>query len=302
MTRIVKILKGYQRWVEEFEAKAIEMQKQTLARLNQLPPVNEASILIDWKNPENYSHLENEKSSVLWAWEFLRRNKEYQDDWLELVTHGDIETEDIKTDCLPSNICDLLIKSPNSAIIDSSGKLTKKWGIIPLPNPQNHNPDVLTFCLDSGVELQRMCFEESAAKLVGLDCATYVKNNQNTEPTQSTKQYTIDLSQSLAPQMKFIKEDAKGMQDYLKSRRRISVENKRVRQDLHLEYLRIWDANRTKESYPDIAEIIFPELENSYENKNGSERVRDSFKAASALVNKGYNSILRKGVGNNGEL
>ena len=37
----------------------------------------------DWKNPEHYAHLKAAKPQE-WAWEFLRRNPEYREDWQKL--------------------------------------------------------------------------------------------------------------------------------------------------------------------------------------------------------------------------
>lgn len=44
--------------------------------------------LIDWTNPKNYEHDGKEPSDEVYAWEFLRRNPQYQNDFAEFVRTG----------------------------------------------------------------------------------------------------------------------------------------------------------------------------------------------------------------------
>lgn len=44
--------------------------------------------LIDWTDPKNYQHIEKDPSDEVYAWEFLRRNPQYQNDFAEFVRTG----------------------------------------------------------------------------------------------------------------------------------------------------------------------------------------------------------------------
>jgi len=52
--------------------------------------------LPDWRQPQNYSYTES-LSVEQWAWEFLRRNRGYQQDWQSLeARYGEPPERDLQ--------------------------------------------------------------------------------------------------------------------------------------------------------------------------------------------------------------
>ena len=46
--------------------------------------------MLDWRNPKDYAYIES-LSNSRWAWEFLRRNPKYRDDWQRFSGSKDFE-------------------------------------------------------------------------------------------------------------------------------------------------------------------------------------------------------------------
>lgn len=228
----------------------------------------------DWRNPDDY-RFDDSLPNHLWAWEFLRRNKEYQQDW-ELALKEYLARFDGHDDhTFP-------IDGPNFHI--HSDEAEDKWqlsgGYI---NPQNDTPEELRFydfdlwACEGGLPISEKNSEGYKEYCVSLK--------------EGHVLIKFDLRLPLKPQMDHVFKRLHRKQNELIEKGSIDILSPRLRKDKFIEYLRVWDAYCDGSSQNEIASILYPKIKNEYPGYHGNDLVRKACHAAEDLVNGGYLKI-----------
>lgn len=74
----------------------------------------------DWRNADNYKHINIKTPNNICAWEFLRRNPEYQKDFAEYQRSGEIPSLPSPGPYESTNMCDWYGLGPSSENLDPS--------------------------------------------------------------------------------------------------------------------------------------------------------------------------------------
>jgi hypothetical protein len=213
----------------------------------------------DWRDESAYDSLKN-ASWGKWAWEFLRRNEEYQAEWGQVVT-------DCQRKGVPLSLTPL------------SRKLAHKWGLSEMIDPS-----------EGGVK-GRWVMSRYARRL------TKAPNKQRSEyldlNIRDKQAYGFDLAKPIGPQVKALREDLLALQRKLIEEGEVAIKRAGKKTGPLTLYLRILDARTAGASQKDILETL-----NAYEPDAEStevERFKKNLIAARDLVNDGYMKLLLRG-------
>jgi len=233
----------------------------------------------DWHNEEDYAYTKDH-SDKLWAWEFLRRNPEYQEDWNRSLKEHIEFCKEYKDVLSSLGAEDQAPENPDFSIPTT---IPETWGLEALVNPEQPKPNKLRFVNDIGIILGKgteIPLEDEAIREVIIP--------------QGKAFISIDLTKPIKPQLTHYQEVLLYLQERQKEKGLLTVENKRLHRDNWLIYLRVWDAMNDPSNPKDheIAEMIFPFIPNEYPNYNGNKRVTDSCKSAERLIYGGYRQII----------
>lgn len=228
-------------------------KKMKIAVRYPLPPFK------DWKNEDEYKYMDNH-TPELWAWEFLRRNPEYQKDWNDTLKM--FKKDGHPTEKLP-------FKGARA-----------KWGLYfdEIINPNLDKPPIL---YPYSLFWSYYFFTKDE-----LNSFRDLKKNEVV--------IVIDFGQRIQPQLEYYKVI---LEDYQKDQAAYSdlevdgFSNKKI---YWKDYIRILDARDNKADNKEIASVIFPRITNKHPNYNGNDRVRDSYDAAINIRDKDYRKILQK--------
>lgn len=236
-----------------------------------------------------------------WAWEFLRRNPEYQKDFIELQNYLDECAYDAKiaaSSDTPVNtfwICDPPAmpseneKSYMDRMADFDGPVimtpawrwfAEKWGLNRLQEPAVPHTQTLRFEQGGAVAVTgkytRMSGHSRANMRLKSDFEMWIK---------------FDLSQPLEAQIKAAK-------------RRLYARKPFVRpgpQPRHHKvkfptYLRLLDAEIAGASLEEAAALIYPEASNQYPDYVAVKTAREALKAAHGYRDNGYRALAASGA------
>ncbi len=221
----------------------------------------------DWRNASDYEF--GEISDLYWAWEFLRRNSKYQEDWK------------FEFDCSLQANKDLFQRSSHyydeiipGEVSGSKGRTYyfETYGIYTLPNPDISRPQHITIEPAYG---QIRVREKDG---LGKESMILYKNQAA---------ITFDLSVPIKPQLKKATEKIESM------REKYGVDDseksiRRQQQNLYSKYLRLLDGKLAGADNKTLAKVVFHWIDNGYPAFKGSNRVRDSLAAANKLVELKY--------------
>ena len=255
------------------------------------------TIYRNWKDPAEYEFTED-LSLLGWAWEFLRRNKEYQRDWLiELKEYfsGERVQEDIRIwrEVTHTDIANerMLWINGKDFSIHPKNAVRLKYGVQELRNPKQDHPFFLS-----------TMFQGSSGKLTfsgyhfgGNLEEFYKKHSEDRYPA-----VMFDLELPIQPQIERIKDDLLFRQKMLAQEGRISPVSPKNQKDKWRDYLRIIDAKNSPDKPPvrKIAAVLYPREDNIYPDYRVSDKIKKSHKAAIELVNFGYRTIAMMGLAN----
>jgi len=219
--------------------------------------------LPDWEDESQYPDIEN-TSDVQWAWEFLRRNKEYQNDWENLFPISFSKNiEAYKNMVLPEGIDSWEEHFKDFAEMPSiNGKLgcREKYGIRFLLNPSASKPGYDFFEGTYGGALNFA--SENAFKRYKEENKVFIQFDLNF-PLE--KQLTMANTQLTMLQKNIIGETLRDLKEY---------------KNLWKRYLRVLDAKYIKEKNIVIAEVLYPN------SNDGVSNLRKNHQAAILLRDK----------------
>lgn len=248
----------------------------------------------DWKKTGDYKRFNSQTKPKRWAWEFLRRNPEYQKAW-------DRELQDYRKTIAvylsnPANKKKAkgmrLNADQNKQITVLTGKAideAEKWGLYALLNPDiddftkaESESNLISLWLKKvGLPVSmpgRVLPKPSYAPYAGI--RSHVIKYKESEAVA-----VFDLTRPLQPQLKRI--SAK----LLKRQQSFNVKDRRKHIDEWVRYLRLLDAVasglniHTVKCQDQIAKILLPAIENTDENDyEARHNLRHNYKAAVQLA------------------
>ena len=254
----------------------------------------------DWKNAGDYAFTKK-LYLTRWAWEFLRRNKEYQRDWLfELKRYfkGPRVKEDIDfwqrvegRDLIRDRT--LWIENPRFHINTQSTKYADKYGVLYLVNPKNDKPFPNPFHSTRSLT--------PSGATIG-DSRTFHKRYDKF-------QYpciVFDLLLPIKPQIESVERNLNRFQKYLqKGSNNAKIKTRRLVKDCEkwTDYLRIIDAinDPKKPSKKEIAAVLYPDDDNSYPIYSATDKVKKSAQKAIEIVQSGFKEIASAGLAEGGK-
>lgn len=213
----------------------------------------------DWLDESAYDFLSG-ASWEMWAWQFLRRNSAYQDDWDSFVT-------------------DCHLRRIDNCLTPLSKKLGEQWCLTEMVDPSADSAD------------GRWLVRRFAKRL------TKAHTRPNSEyldlKVREKQAFGFDLTKPISPQVKAVKEDLLELQKCLKDEG-LLVPNSPGKNtgDLGL-YLRILDATAAGISREVIVATIEP-YKSIAEDGSAKEldTLSDNLKAARSYVKSRYQKLL----------
>ena len=231
--------------------------------------------LPDWKDAAAYPGSED-LAPVFWAWQFLRRNPEYQRKWSELQKHTPFEKK--------------------AQWVALTAPIEREFDIVHVTDPANDRPYAM------GIGWWPVPYPRIDHAGEGL-----------TPSTEDSLVVEFDLGQPLDAQLEEAKsemqrirserkEDMQSIRDEWKARgladplgeMPLFPKGTRHQWKIYPYYLRVLDADAVGASLSDIVAILLPDIEDSYPNYAGKKHMRNNLNAARALRDGGYRNIARK--------
>lgn len=209
--------------------------------------------LINWTDPKNYEHIEKDPSDEVYAWEFLRRNPQYQNDFAEFVRTGKF-------------------LGYTRYILNGDGKYMPRhedmrdwYGLSHESN--NYDPKSMTPPIFAKGDYPRFLQKDD-----------YLRSGATTDPddlpelAQEEVVVVLSTSHNLDQQISQIKDLLKQKQDKNGAFRK--------RKELYIKYLRLLDADLMDATEAEIMEIFYPNNEEKsrsilHTNLKAAKRLRD---------------------------
>jgi hypothetical protein len=273
---------------------------------------------MDWRDATCYAYLDEPPGTDAagnptgmtrerWAWEFLRRNADYQREWEQLLASGAadeiIAQEEITRD------------HPHLYIYSQPPLESQRWGLVVYCNPRTPQPRSLCFPRSFGRIILGTLLKHFQRKSEPPD-HTVIKRSirggllenfrrdtavtrhdlrsQSYPLTLTEEQAAVifDLSQPLDPQLKAVGVSLRKYQEHYIEKREITKTVTRHHVNNWVRYLRALDAQATGASLDAIAEVLLPQHSNTYPEYMGRKRAVDTLQQARTLVDGGYRKIL----------
>ncbi len=263
----------------------------------------------DWKTPDSYAYLHDAPLRLI-AWEFLRRNADYQKAWSEYAARVlEIAAQDAEV----AKYADLFLSSNASeedwvALGDETklndlGEMFYQLGFFCEISPHHFaaldmhygDPWGLESIVNPAKNYSRsVCFKESAGT-VTIPFSNYTKASETVPDGQPGLSDTkwLDLRVDLSLPLKVIDAQIKKMvrmQREKKERNGVikPIVNRDISPKKYAEYLRILDASKTGISASDIGAAIEPDRINHSEHRQRDKRYGAALTEAKRLQSTGY--------------
>lgn len=218
---------------------------------------------LDWKKPSDYPNEQEAKEASLdrWAWAFLTRNSQFQE-----------ELTEARKEPAPSDDGQ---RGPIGWNQTPVGKVLKKWGVEWPRLPEWINSGLC----DSPVVFQKHPVHAATVKIEGLFYRLMPES-------ESRVVLEFDLTAPLAAQLRRAKEILDASKELIKEK--LPAEN-RKQVAMYPLYLRVLDATTAKATSAKMAEVFSTERPEGVTEKDISNWRR----AAEALANDGYKQIAK---------
>ncbi len=197
-----------------------------------------------------------------WAWEFLRRNPEYRNDW-------EIELQNLYQTTPPHKID---IEDDCFSLEPDKNDCKKKWWIARFVNPETDYPIGLDFVNSYG----RIYRDSTKIDLLPGRVAV-----------------VFDLNLPIERQVELIKLRLRQWQKIYEHRGICTLRKPKTYNDLWKSYLRVLDAKSGGADNKTIDAIVFHSQKKNVDDAYYYNKVvRDTLKSAMKLVNGGYQDII----------
>ena len=230
----------------------------------------------DWRNENDYKYVSSSSLSEIefYAWQFLRRNPEYQQDYeKELAKYNERERNTPPDEREFGSIWGLLPEDP---------KIATKWGLEALINPNENSPFML-FDRKYG----RLILGKNYRTLIGYP-EEYESVSESMVPDNKVA-IVFEMRLPITPQIKLAQKYLIEFQKEIKKTTHIKIKKFiKPRVSNWPDYLRVYDAYADGVAPIEIASIIFPGDENVYPKFNANKKVAHYKRQADKLINRGY--------------
>ena len=248
------------------------------------------SWLPDWRDAEQYPG--GGVSPKRWAWEFLRRDPEYQADFREFESNlpdGVTEPNDrrlqlsqIRIDLEERDGWELLTR-----------KLGRKYGVEAMCDPSIEAPGIgeLTFVTTWGPRYLVNKGPDRLSHHPDPDHPEIVRYGML--PVEVGEVVVkFDLSWPLPVQFRRLKDTLQRAQDRLKDDGTIVIHSTKPRTEMYTCYLRVLDAVESGADLNDVAATLFPKKSNQYPDHLGYKSAHNALQAARSIRDENYLYIL----------
>ncbi len=235
--------------------------------------------LPNWRKAQQYPELAT-TSPIQWAWEFLRRNPEYQRLWSELIEPWADQYGDCNFDTAIKEIgCEAL------------SKFEKIFGIdLALPPLPPFHADAKFLFFAEGPCVITHNHPELYRKTTECEGTVYEAVMQINSKDILVK---FDLAgEPIERQIERAKKHLKEQVAYLKKSGCLAVRAKRPRYDQFAKYLRVLDARLSGATMREIESFIYKKRKNDAQNYILDGTIRDDIKAAEILRDKDFRYLV----------
>lgn len=262
--------------------------------------------IADWRNESEYPSAN--VRARRWAFEFLRRNHQYQKDFREYLSvcesivpgFNPYAPPDVNDDekCrlyekLEQGFCsdEFLVYDPpmlEGESLTNYEYRIKRYTRSPLASVYARKWGLNNALFDPFATLNHGCsFEKSSTKTSrvgpGWDGFKYIQTTYHAAP------YLIDCRIPIKPQIKAIEKQALKHQAWLIKKGHLEpIPEKRKRTKLYPEYLRCLDAKDASASVEDMIAVLCPHMDNSYPDYPANKTIANWLEAAEKLRDKDY--------------
>jgi len=240
----------------------------------------------NWCNADEYPRAKGTPPSV-WAWEFLRRNPDYIEDWITFKSRiGEYADRypNLSSPEMAEFLMDKRFKHVVTTRAINSGDYRKtetpltnyygrKWGLMQIADPD-------------------ASYDQRTHRWIAVAGGFFTPGTESEFDDPTVEFVGVDLTLPLEPQLRDIKA-------WLKKQRVTRSENKlitlvpmsRSRPAEWLEYLRVIDGNASGADRSEMASALLSTVDNSGPDYLGSKNIDNWLKKAKELLAGGYRAL-----------
>lgn len=233
--------------------------------------------LPNWRNPKEYP--DPAKTARLdWAWQFLRRNPDYQNLWSQLIAPNYDRKHVVHIIKQQRGSARLYSDRARPRLIETSGDydlppFVSQFGITSIPPDPSEKKAELQFAA------QFIRYRPGGMRKVSPDL------QDHEVLVWFNLQWPIEAQLNSARQV---------LEQQIKAKNLAGAPFRfRYRPEKYANYLRVLDAKATNMSDEAIASVIYPNLPDSHPEHAGSHRVRDDLAAAKRLRDNPWLIVAR---------
>lgn len=236
----------------------------------------------DWKNESAYPDSET-TTGKQWAWEFLRRNPDFQEGCKKLKSgqhKSFVHDPPFKPNESPVEYRIRTGASPFRRI-DIRSYLAKKWCVDNI------------YEIDEQSDFEKVRFRSTYEPVNVIDCPNEYECSGGGFPTLSKTEILLsfDLRQ---PVSQLIKDAEYYLRDERKALKKAGkLKDLKKRNKFYPKYLRFLDAKAARVSHSQIAEVFFPDTSDCYPAHKARHQVKEVLKAARLLRDHDYKKLLK---------
>jgi len=263
-------------------------------------------MITHWQDPAEYPGPKTKPET--WAWQFLRRNPSYREDWEHCVTlrEGRIragygsrydDDEGIYLGGVEVQEGETFIEIGSYCIPKGEVAIAEKYGINRMPDPGRGEPRSLRWETDKitiyGEFITEAYGQGSEMAISGYRGSLITPDGRYHLPVSAENTYVeIKLALPIGPQMKRAEQVLAKLQADFKRQHPELIVNKRERSDKYRTYLQLLDAEEAGASRDDMVAALYPHIPNHPPDYQGRAKVKDSLAAAKRLRDRDYRYLL----------
>jgi len=224
----------------------------------------------------------DEPDMNVWAWNFLRRNPQYCQDWQRFVRECEVVKALQRRGWMWSAGRWVYMKGKHVDLMPIIGplqatqaRLSDKW--------QLHGCIVSPYENDPGPVVRRIAKPDPVNVICKSSDLWAVDQPSHGDPNKAL--FEIDLTGSLKTIARRIIEELKGFHIFEHDK---TAPRNLLRPENFRDYLRVLDGYADGLTNSKLATIIFPSIHNSYPDLRGNKRVDNHLASATRLRNRGY--------------
>ncbi len=186
-----------------------------------------------------------------WAWQFLRRNKEYRDFWAERVFPFIEEDGSFGDPFYEAALAEMDRTGAEKEVRSTFGEANHRFGLLIGPHdPRRANPPLM---------------------MEGTAVSVIIGSNSQLRLAPHQVAYVIDLRLPIAGQFARAEEDARTWQASRSSKLEFLVQDVRMRREKFVQYLRLIDGEDFGATDAEIGAVLFADKKDEYPDRARSK-------------------------------